>query len=93
MTEFEQTPLNRVRRIPKRGQYDAAAVYAIVDEALMCHVGFVQDGRPFVIPTIHAREDDTLYLHGARTIPCTCTGPRPAACLKSRSPGNRCASR
>src|SRR5262249_729907 len=40
-------------------------VHSILDEALICHVGFVQDGQPYVIPTIHAREGETLYLHGA----------------------------
>lgn len=64
--EFEQTPHNRVRRIPQRGQYDQATIYAIIDEALICHVAFAVDEQPFVIPTIHARMGDELILHGAK---------------------------
>ena len=59
------TDRTRVRRHPERGAYDREAIDAILDEALICHVGFVVDGQPFVIPTIHARAGDTLYLHGA----------------------------
>jgi nitroimidazol reductase NimA-like FMN-containing flavoprotein (pyridoxamine 5'-phosphate oxidase superfamily) len=54
-----------VRRHPERGAYDRATIEAILDEALICHVGFVSDRQPFVIPTIHARDGDTLYLHGS----------------------------
>ena len=54
-----------VRRRANRGVYDRAAIDAILDEALICHVGFVADGRPYVIPTIHARVGDRLLLHGA----------------------------
>jgi nitroimidazol reductase NimA-like FMN-containing flavoprotein (pyridoxamine 5'-phosphate oxidase superfamily) len=64
--EFAATPRNQVKRLAERGQYDKESVYRIVDEALYCHVGFVQDGQPFVLPTIHARVDDTLILHGAK---------------------------
>jgi uncharacterized protein len=63
--EYEQTPRTRVYRKPGRGSYDRDLVHSILDEALVCQVGFVHDGQPFVIPTIHAREGDTLYLHGA----------------------------
>lgn len=66
MTDFDQTDLNSVHRIPQRGHYDKETIYAIVDEAKICHVGFAVDGQPFVIPTIHARHGDTLYLHGAK---------------------------
>lgn len=65
MSEFPTTDLNRVKRLPKRGHYDKETVYRIIDEALICHVGFVQDNQPVVIPTIHARLNDTLILHGA----------------------------
>jgi nitroimidazol reductase NimA-like FMN-containing flavoprotein (pyridoxamine 5'-phosphate oxidase superfamily) len=54
-----------VSRHPERGAYDRPAIDQILDEALFCHVGFVHEGRPFVIPTIHARAGDTLYLHGS----------------------------
>jgi hypothetical protein len=67
MTDFTQTDRNRVRRLPDRGRYDRETIYAILDEALVCHVGFVQDGQPFVIPTLHARVGDALLLHGATT--------------------------
>ena len=66
MESFEKTERNRVRRLPERGVYDAATIYAIVDEAVICHAGFVHEGQPFVMPTIHAREGDTIYLHGAK---------------------------
>jgi hypothetical protein len=55
----------RVRRHPERGAYDRETIAAILDEAFVCHLGFVHDGRPFVIPTIHARSGDVLYLHGS----------------------------
>jgi nitroimidazol reductase NimA-like FMN-containing flavoprotein (pyridoxamine 5'-phosphate oxidase superfamily) len=54
-----------VRRHPERGAYDRATIHSILDEALVCHVGFADGGRPYVIPTIHARDGDTLYLHGS----------------------------
>jgi len=63
--ETAPSPRTEVRRHPERGVYDRAAIDAILDEALYCHVGFVADGRPFVIPTIHARSGDVLYLHGS----------------------------
>jgi nitroimidazol reductase NimA-like FMN-containing flavoprotein (pyridoxamine 5'-phosphate oxidase superfamily) len=61
------TPTERttVRRRSQRGSYDRDLLFSIVDEALHCHVGFAIDGRPWVVPTIHARVDDQLYLHGA----------------------------
>jgi nitroimidazol reductase NimA-like FMN-containing flavoprotein (pyridoxamine 5'-phosphate oxidase superfamily) len=54
-----------VRRHPERGSYDRETIDAILDEAIFCHVGFAVDGQPFVIPTIHARVGDVLYLHGS----------------------------
>ncbi|MEO1171422.1 MAG: pyridoxamine 5'-phosphate oxidase family protein [Myxococcota bacterium] len=57
MNELKKTDRTRVRRIPARGSYDRSAADAILDEALICHVGFVVDAQPFVIPTIHARVD------------------------------------
>lgn len=59
------TDRTRVRRHPERGRYERAEIDAIIDEALFCHAGFVDEGRPFVIPMIHARVDDELYLHGS----------------------------
>jgi nitroimidazol reductase NimA-like FMN-containing flavoprotein (pyridoxamine 5'-phosphate oxidase superfamily) len=55
----------RVRRHPERGLYEREAIAAILDEALFCHVGFVVEGQPYVIPTIHARAGDVVYLHGS----------------------------
>lgn len=59
------SPATRVKRHPERATYERDEVYAILDEAPVCHLGFVADGRPFVIPTIHARVGDVLYIHGA----------------------------
>jgi len=59
------TDRTKVRRLPKRASYDREFVDSVIDEALSCHVGFAIDGRPWVMPTIHARIDDRLYLHGA----------------------------
>jgi uncharacterized protein len=63
--ELTKTARTTVRRLPQRGSYDRDLVYSILDEARVCHVGFSVDGQPWVIPTIHARVDDVLYLHGA----------------------------
>jgi nitroimidazol reductase NimA-like FMN-containing flavoprotein (pyridoxamine 5'-phosphate oxidase superfamily) len=51
--------------LPERGAYDRATIDAILDAALVCHLGFVTDGQPFVIPTLHARIGDELYVHGS----------------------------
>lgn len=55
----------RVHRLPKRAAYDRATIDAILDEALICHVGLVSDAQPFVIPTIHWRIGDELFIHGS----------------------------
>ena len=63
---MEPTERTGVRRLPERGEYDIATINAVLDEALICHIGFVaEDGYPVVIPTIHARLGATLYLHGS----------------------------
>jgi nitroimidazol reductase NimA-like FMN-containing flavoprotein (pyridoxamine 5'-phosphate oxidase superfamily) len=59
------SPRTRVRRLPERGAYDRPTIDAILDAALVCHLGFVTDGQPFVIPTLHARIGDELYVHGS----------------------------
>lgn len=59
------TERTRVRRRPDRGAHDADTVRAILDEAPICHVGFSVGDQPYVLPTIHARVGDRLYLHGA----------------------------
>lgn len=55
----------RIRRIAELGVYDLTMIDSILDAALVAHVGFVSDGQPFVIPTLHARIGDTLYVHGS----------------------------
>ena len=60
-----KTERTRVRRIPERGHYDKKTIYPIIDEALYCHVGINHNGSPVVIPTIHARINNTLYIHGS----------------------------
>jgi len=65
MTKFTKTTKTRINRLPKRGHYDRETVYQILDEALICHVGFVEHGQPYVIPINFARLDDTIILHGA----------------------------
>ena len=59
------TARTRVVREPDRAVYDREAVYRILDEGFLCHVGFVVDGQPFVIPTSYGRHDATLYIHGS----------------------------
>ena len=62
---YQRTERTRVRRLPERAAYDRATVHAILDEGFLCHVGFVVDDQPYVIPTGYARAGDTLYLHGS----------------------------
>ena len=66
MSSFKKTPRTRVRRLAKRGVYDRDSVYRILDEALICHVGFNVDGEPRVLPTAIARVGDAVFLHGNR---------------------------
>src|SRR6187431_388824 len=63
--QIEQTERTRLKRLPKRGHYDRETIDAILDEAIICHVGFVVDGQPYVIPTGFARVGDQLYIHGS----------------------------
>ena len=65
MERFAPTERTTLKRLPKRGEYDRERVYAILDEAFICHVGFVVDGRPVVIPTGYGRLADVLYVHGS----------------------------
>jgi uncharacterized protein len=62
---YRRTERTRVRRLPERAAYDRATVHAILDEGFICHVGFVVDGQPFVVPTGYARVGETVYLHGS----------------------------
>ncbi len=66
MSSQAPTPRTRVRRLPELGVYDRERVDEIVDEAIYCHLAWVgDDGEPRVIPTIHTRLDDELYVHGS----------------------------
>lgn len=60
-----KTAKTSVKRLPKRGNYDRETINAILDEAFICHVGFVVDGQPYVIPTGFGRVDNDLYIHGS----------------------------
>lgn len=62
---FAPTARSRIRRHPERAHYDRATVFAILDAALMCHVGYVIDGRPYVTPTLFWRDGERLYWHGS----------------------------
>lgn len=64
--EYSQSKTNRVRQIRDKAAYDKAKVHEILDSALYASVGFVEDGSPVVVPMLFGREDETLYLHGAR---------------------------
>jgi uncharacterized protein len=66
MTQYNQTEKNRIHRMPKRGHYDRETIYQILDEALICHVGFVDQDQPYVIPINFARVEDSIVLHGAK---------------------------
>ena len=65
MSTFTPTARTQVKRLPKRAAYDRDIVFKILDEAFVCHVGFVADGQPFVIPTNFGRSGETIYLHGS----------------------------
>ena len=62
---YKPTPRSRVRRHPERAHYDRDTVFAILDAALMCHIGYVIDGLPYVTPTLFWREGERLYWHGS----------------------------
>lgn len=64
-SSFQPTPRSKVRRHPERGAYEEAAVFAVLDAALLAHVGYVIDGQPHVTPTLFWREGRKLYWHGA----------------------------
>jgi len=63
--DYDSTDRSRVRRRPERGSHERAVVEEILDDGLVCHVGFVADGRPIVIPMGYARDGERLLLHGA----------------------------
>lgn len=65
MGEYPVTNRNKVKRVPKRAHYDQTTVYRILDSAFVCHLGFVVEGQPFVIPTAYGRKGNAIYVHGA----------------------------
>jgi nitroimidazol reductase NimA-like FMN-containing flavoprotein (pyridoxamine 5'-phosphate oxidase superfamily) len=65
MNNFTPTERTKVHRKPDRGSYDRDLVYSILDEAFVCHVAFLADGLPFVVPTNYVRVGDKLFLHGS----------------------------
>jgi uncharacterized protein len=65
MSDFAPTERTQVRRLPKRGVYDRETIYRILDEGLVCHIAFVADSKPVVIPIGYGRKGDTLYVHGS----------------------------
>jgi len=65
MEQTRRTPRTTVRRMAKRAAYDREAIHSILDRAMVCHAGFVADHAPTVLPTLHARIGDRLYLHGS----------------------------
>src|ERR1051326_5387319 len=65
MTQINQTARTTLKRLPKRGSHERDTINQILDEGFICHVGFVIDGQPFVIPTGYARAGDRLYIHGS----------------------------
>lgn len=65
MNSYLSTTRTTLKRLPQRGGFERETVYAILDEAFVCHVGFVVDGQPYVIPTAYGRVGDKLYLHGS----------------------------
>lgn len=76
---MKPTARTKVRRIPENAVYEKEEVYSILDEGLICHLGFVHEGQPFVIPTIYGRDGDLLYIHGS-------IGSRMLKTLKSGAP-------
>lgn len=65
MSRFPITEKTEITRLPKRGEYDKEAVYAILDEAMFCTLAYVRNEQPFQIPTGFCRMDDKLYVHGS----------------------------
>src|ERR1700747_2357038 len=65
MSNFPPTERTKVKRKPDRGSHDRELIHRILDEAFVCHVAFIADGQPFVVPTNYVRVGDKLFLHGS----------------------------
>ncbi|WP_414528632.1 pyridoxamine 5'-phosphate oxidase family protein [Nodularia chucula] len=63
--QLSPTQRSQIKRVPQRGNYERQVIYDILDEGLICHVGFAVDNQPFVIPTAYGRVEDQLYIHGS----------------------------
>ena len=64
--EYPVSKKNKVRQLREKAAYDRETVHAILDSAVLAHVAFVEDGQPVVVPMLFGREDETVFLHGAR---------------------------
>ena len=63
---FSISSTNKVKQLREKAAYDTETVYRILDAGIVAHVAFIQDGQPVVVPMIYGRQDETIYLHGAR---------------------------
>jgi uncharacterized protein len=63
--QLTPTQRSQVKRVSQRGNYERQVIYEILDEGLVCHLGFITDNQPFVIPTAYGRVEDKLYIHGS----------------------------
>jgi len=63
--KFDQSGLNTVKRLPKRGHYDKETIFRILDRHFLCHLAWEMDGQPFMIPTAFGRKEETIYVHGS----------------------------
>jgi len=64
-TRFVPTERTTLKRLPGRATYERDTIYQILDEGFVCHVGFIANGQPIVIPTAYGRAEDILYIHGS----------------------------
>ena len=62
---MNNTDKSKIKRVPKRAHYDQETIYKVLDAGQICHVGFVHNGHPVVIPTIYGRSENKLFIHGA----------------------------
>ncbi|MEU8436659.1 pyridoxamine 5'-phosphate oxidase family protein [Streptomyces sp. NPDC029216] len=78
--DYEPTERTVPSRSRHRARYDRETVHSILDQSYLCHLGFVRDGAPVVLPTLYGRVDETLYVHGS-------TGSRPLLAAGAEDPG------
>ena len=62
---YEKSPLNTLKRLPKRGYYDQETIFGILDQQFICHIAWEDRGQPYMIPTAYGRSGETLYIHGS----------------------------